>query len=170
MVQKCTLRNLFKVYEIFSMYIEKQKCENLLQLAFLVFLPFRPFSCLFDHVTFPDELLQRCEYWVPMKADGFKFWYTTTLVTHANKIFQKEVLSEIYLTHAIPPVPVLIRIIYMYVVLAVSQASALPFLNLILRIGSKNWLPNWIPLRCKTHEIMKSQIYFRNWRQFLKRL
>ena len=54
MVQKSTLRNLFKVYPIFSMHIEKQKCENLLQLAFLVFLPFRPFSCLFDHVTFRD--------------------------------------------------------------------------------------------------------------------
>ena len=36
------------------MHIEKQKCENLLQLAFLVFLPFLPFLCLFDHVTFRD--------------------------------------------------------------------------------------------------------------------
>jgi hypothetical protein len=46
------------VYQIFSMYIENQKCENLLQLAFSVFLPFRPFSCLFDHVTFPDASIQ----------------------------------------------------------------------------------------------------------------
>ena len=53
-LQKCTLRNLFKVYQIFSMHIEKQKCENLLRLAFLVFLPFWPFWCLFDHVTLCD--------------------------------------------------------------------------------------------------------------------